>query len=110
MNEGLLALIFAGQVGLGIVSTLVVYKAIERSWGAGWVVGTALVTAVPVAEWVAGEALFEMTTDEMQLVAVVAVIGSLVGVFTMVVLTKPDLEYGNRPAQREQASDYTEGR
>ncbi|WP_123538167.1 hypothetical protein [Halosimplex salinum] len=110
MNEGLLALIFAGQVGIGLASTLVVYKAIERSWAIGWLVGVALVTIVPVAEWMAGEALFEMTTDEMQLVAVVAVIGSLVGVFTMVVLTKPDLKHDDRTTKTEPKADYTEER
>lgn len=92
MDELTLTAVFTGHVMLGLAGTLTVYKVLERNWILGWVTSILLAATLTVGEWVVGEALFVVTVDEMQLLAVTAVIGSLVGVLSTAVLTKPELD------------------
>lgn len=87
-----LAVVFIGHVVLGLAGTLTVYKALEQNWILGWLTSILIVATVTIGEWIIGEAVFIVTVEEMQLLAVTAVIGGLVGVLSTVVLTKPDLD------------------
>ena len=91
MDELTLAAVFVGHVILGLAGTLTVYKVMEQNWILGWITSILIAATLTVGEWVVGEAVFVVTVDEMQLLTVAAVIGSLVGILSTIVLTKPDL-------------------
>jgi len=106
MESAVIAGVFSVQVILGIVGTLVVYKALEYSWLAGWGVSIVLVVGVTLTEWLLGEALLTVTVDQMQLLIVTAVIGSLVGVLSTVVLTAPDINTDHGQQSDRKAAEF----
>ena len=102
MNDTLLALVFVGHIGLGVVGTLAVYKALERNWMYGWLFSLGLAGTTVYAEWKLGEELFYVTVAEQKVLVVTAVIGALVGILSTVVMTKPDISRDHRVQLNEQ--------
>lgn len=88
----IIALVLIGHFGLGIAGTLATYRAIEKSWLTGLGFGVVLAVVAVILEWQAGARLLVVTVDQMKVLTVAAVSGSLVGVLSTVTLTRPDLE------------------
>jgi len=86
-----MAVIFAANLGLGIIIVAGVYKLMEQNVAMGAIGGIALGAIAIYAETTVGEQLFSPTVSEMKLMVLAASVGAVLGVVGTLFVFEPEV-------------------